>query len=86
MPDAVLDALNELVPGGVARGGVRLGGRTVRWVEAGSGQPAVTLEAGRNDTAITWAPVTAVLAGRARGGLRPRIRPGVRAFDVPNEP
>ena len=72
MPDAVLDVLNELVPGGVARSGVRLGGRTVRWIEAGSGQPAVTLEAGCNDTAVTWAPVTAVLAGRARGGLRPR--------------
>jgi len=54
----VLDALNELCQAGVARGGVWLGGRTVRWAEAGSGQPAVMLEAGRNDTAITWAPVT----------------------------
>jgi hypothetical protein len=43
----VLDALNELVPGGGPRR-VWLGRRKVRWVEAGSGQPAAMLEAGRS--------------------------------------
>jgi pimeloyl-ACP methyl ester carboxylesterase len=38
----------------------------LRWAQAGSGQPAVVLEAGRNDTAITWAPVMATLAAHAR--------------------
>jgi pimeloyl-ACP methyl ester carboxylesterase len=64
MPDATADALNELVPGGVSRGGVRLGERTVRWAEAGGGHPTVVLEAGRDDTVISWAPVMAALAGR----------------------
>jgi pimeloyl-ACP methyl ester carboxylesterase len=76
VPDAVLDALPQLVPGGVARGGVRRGGRTVRWAEAASGQPAVVLEAGRNDTAITWAPGMAVLAGRAQVVAYDRAGPG----------
>lgn len=44
---------------------MRLGDRTVRWVETGRGQPTVVLEAGRNDTAITWAPVIPLLAGHA---------------------
>ncbi|MGE5291340.1 MAG: alpha/beta fold hydrolase [Micromonosporaceae bacterium] len=47
VPDAVVDALGEFVPGEVTRGGVRLGDRAVRWVEAGSGQPTLVLEAGR---------------------------------------
>jgi pimeloyl-ACP methyl ester carboxylesterase len=66
MADAVADALSRLVPGGVTRGGLVLGDRTVRWVEAGGrGHPTVILEAGRNDAAITWAPVMTALAPRA---------------------
>src|SRR6266498_5033571 len=66
MGDAVVGALSELVPGGVARGGLRPGDgdRMVRWVEAGSGNPTVILAAGRNDTAISWAPILAALAGK----------------------
>lgn len=64
--DPVVEALNALVPGGVVRGGVRLGERVVRWVEAGSGSPTVVLAAGRNDTAISWTPLLAALAARMR--------------------
>jgi pimeloyl-ACP methyl ester carboxylesterase len=64
--DPAVEALNALVPGGVVRGGTRVGGdgaRTVRWVEAGRGQPGptVVLAAGRNDTVISWAPLLAHL-------------------------
>jgi pimeloyl-ACP methyl ester carboxylesterase len=55
-----------MVPGGAIRGGVQLAGRQVRWVEAGTGQPTVVLDAGRNDSSITWAPVMTVLAARVR--------------------
>jgi pimeloyl-ACP methyl ester carboxylesterase len=77
LDDAAVEALAALVPGGVARGGLRLGDggqeRVVRWVETGGGGerppwPTVILAAGRNDTAISWAPILAALAGR--GGLR----------------
>ena len=40
-------------------------GRTLRWVESGTGRPTVVLIAGRNDTALSWGPVQAALAGRA---------------------
>jgi pimeloyl-ACP methyl ester carboxylesterase len=68
--DPAVEALNALVPGGVVRGGTRVGGdgaRTVRWVEAGREQPGptVVLAAGRNDTVISWAPLLAKLAARA---------------------
>jgi pimeloyl-ACP methyl ester carboxylesterase len=68
--DPVVDALNALVPEGVTRGGTRLGkgdrARMIRWVEAGRGRPGPTLvlAAGRNDTAISWAPLLAALAAR----------------------
>ncbi len=63
--DPAVEALNALVPGGVVRGGTRVGGdgaRTVRWVEAGREQPGptVVLAAGRNDTVISWAPLPTV--------------------------
>lgn len=63
MTDPVLEALREIVP--VTRGQVNLGGRTLRWVECGTGTPTVVLIAGRNDTALSWGPVLAALAGRA---------------------
>jgi pimeloyl-ACP methyl ester carboxylesterase len=74
MGDAVVEALSALVAGGVARGGTRVGhgdgdgGRMVGWVEAGSGHPSPTviLAAGRNDTAISWAPLLAALAASTR--------------------
>jgi pimeloyl-ACP methyl ester carboxylesterase len=64
MTDLVLQALREIAP--VTRGRVNLGGRMLRWVESGTGPPAVVLIAGRNDTALTWGPVLAALAGRTR--------------------
>jgi pimeloyl-ACP methyl ester carboxylesterase len=63
MPDPVVEALRELAP--VSRGQVNLGGRMLRWVESGYGTPTVVLIAGRNDTALSWGPVLAALAGRA---------------------
>lgn len=63
MTDPVLEALREIVP--VTRGRVNLGGRALRWVESGTGGTTVVLIAGRNDTALSWGPVLAALAGRA---------------------
>jgi len=62
MNDPVIRALREIVP--VTRGQVYLGGRMLRWVESGTGTPSVVLIAGRNDTALSWGPVLAALAGR----------------------
>ncbi|HLN70664.1 MAG TPA: alpha/beta hydrolase [Streptosporangiaceae bacterium] len=62
MTDPVILALREIVP--VTRGELDLGGRMLRWVESGTGTPAVVLIAGRNDTALSWGPVLAALAGR----------------------
>ena len=64
MTDLVLQALREIVP--VTRGRLNLGGRMLRWVESGTGAPAVILIAGRNDTALSWGPVLAALGGRTR--------------------
>jgi pimeloyl-ACP methyl ester carboxylesterase len=70
MTDPVLKALQEIVP--VTRGQVEMrgegegGGRMLRWIESGTGTPTVVLIAGRNDTALSWGPVLAALAGRVR--------------------
>lgn len=64
MTDPVVEALREIAP--VTRGQVNLGGRMLRWIESGTGVPTVVLIAGRNDTALTWGPVLAALAGRTR--------------------
>jgi pimeloyl-ACP methyl ester carboxylesterase len=94
--DAFVEALSALVAGGVARGGTRIGdgdtGRMVGWVEAGSGHPGPTviLAAGRNDTAISWAPLLAALAASTRvvaydraglGASDPDPGPGPPAVD-----
>jgi pimeloyl-ACP methyl ester carboxylesterase len=63
MTDLVLEALQQIAP--VARGQLDLGRRTLRWIESGTGAPTVVLIAGRNDTALSWGPVLAALAGRA---------------------
>jgi pimeloyl-ACP methyl ester carboxylesterase len=63
MTDPVLEALREIVP--ATRGQVSLGGRTLRWIESGTGAPTVVLIAGRNDTALSWGPVLAALGGGA---------------------
>jgi len=46
------------------KGEVRVGERTLRLVEAGSGDPTVVLEAGAGDTALAWAAVFASVAAR----------------------
>jgi pimeloyl-ACP methyl ester carboxylesterase len=61
MSDTISEALNQLVPGGITRGSASIDGRQVRWVEAGSDQPTVVLEAGRNDISLSWALVIAGL-------------------------
>jgi pimeloyl-ACP methyl ester carboxylesterase len=64
--DLVMTALTELVPavrrGQVARGG----GRMLRWVEAGHGDPTVVLAVGSPDNALIWAGVLPLLVGQAR--------------------
>jgi pimeloyl-ACP methyl ester carboxylesterase len=64
MTDPVIRALRVIVP--VTRGQLDLGGRKLRWVESGTGDPTVILIAGRNDTALSWGPVLAALGGRRR--------------------
>jgi len=62
MSDPVLEALQQIAP--ATRGQADLGGRKLRWIESGTGTPTAVLIAGRNDTALSWGPVLAALAGR----------------------
>jgi pimeloyl-ACP methyl ester carboxylesterase len=65
--DIVVRALGELVPGGVRRGEVRRGNRALRWVEAGSGSPAVLFDAGLGEPgSLAWAGVLPAVARRTR--------------------
>jgi pimeloyl-ACP methyl ester carboxylesterase len=67
MDDIVVRVLGELVPGGVRRGELRRGSRVLRWVEAGSGSPAVVLEAGLGEPgSLAWAGVLPAVAGYTR--------------------
>ncbi|MBV8717606.1 MAG: alpha/beta hydrolase [Chloroflexi bacterium] len=56
--------MTTLVPDGVVAGALPLSGRSLSWVEAGSGRPTVVLEAGAGATAIDWAPVIGALAAQ----------------------
>jgi pimeloyl-ACP methyl ester carboxylesterase len=61
--DLVVRALGELVPGGVRRQELRRGARVLRWVEAGSGGPAVVLDASLGQPgSLAWAGVLAPVA------------------------
>jgi pimeloyl-ACP methyl ester carboxylesterase len=65
--DLVVEALGELVPGGVRREELRLGSRVLRWVEAGSGGPAVVLDASLGQPgSLAWAGVLAPVAAHTR--------------------
>jgi len=65
--DIVVRVLGELVPGGVRRGELRRGNRALRWVEAGSGSPAVVLDAGLGEPgSLAWAGVLPAVAGHTR--------------------
>jgi pimeloyl-ACP methyl ester carboxylesterase len=63
----VYEALGGLAPGGVEQGEVRRKSRTLRWVEAGSGEPVVIFGGGAGEPAsLAWAAVMPVLAQRTR--------------------
>ena len=67
MDDVVLQTLAELIPGGVRRGELRRGGRALRWVEAGSGTPAVVFDAGLAEPgSLAWAGVLPAVAAHTR--------------------
>ncbi|SRR5712691_708250 len=59
--------LSEFVQGGVRRAELRRGNRTLRWVEAGSGYPAVVFDAGVGEPgSLAWAGVLPAVAMRTR--------------------
>lgn len=65
--DLVCQALNVLLPCQVRRGELRLTERTLRWIEAGSGSPAVVLEAGLGEPAsLAYAGVLSAVAEQVR--------------------
>lgn len=67
MNDVVVQALAELIPGGVRRGQLPRGDRTLRWVEAGSGGPTVVLDAAAAEPgSLAWAGVMPIVAARTR--------------------
>lgn len=67
MDDPVVRALGGLVPAGIRRGALARGSRMLRWVESGSGAPAVVLEAGQGlPGSLVWAGVLAVVAAHTR--------------------
>jgi pimeloyl-ACP methyl ester carboxylesterase len=65
--DIVARVLSELVPGGVRRGELRRGSRTLRWVEAGSGGPVVVFDAALGEPgSLAWAGVLPAVAEHTR--------------------
>lgn len=67
MRDLICQALNELLPCQVRRGEVRLADRALRWIEAGSGRPAVVLEAALGEPAsLAYAGVLSAVAEHVR--------------------
>jgi pimeloyl-ACP methyl ester carboxylesterase len=67
MDDLVVQALGKLVPGGVRWGELPRDHRVLRWVEAGSGRPAVVLDAALGEPgSLAWAGVMPLVAPLAR--------------------
>jgi pimeloyl-ACP methyl ester carboxylesterase len=67
MDDLAVMMLSEFVQGGVRRGELLRGNRTLRWVEAGSGHPAVVFDAGVGEPgSLAWAGVLPAVALRTR--------------------
>jgi pimeloyl-ACP methyl ester carboxylesterase len=67
MGDIVSHALSELLPCQVRRGELPLGSRALRWIEAGSGSPAVVLEAALGEPgSLAYAGVLAAVAEQVR--------------------
>jgi len=78
--DIVVKVLSELVPSGVRRGDLQRGSRTLRWVEAGAGGPAVVFDAGLAEPgSLAWAAVLPEVAEHTR--LIAYDRAGVGASD-----
>ncbi len=66
MDSPVLQVLRELVPG-VTEGELPRGGRVLRWVEAGSGDPVVILDAALGEPGtMAWAGVMPLVAPHSR--------------------
>jgi pimeloyl-ACP methyl ester carboxylesterase len=65
-PDKVLAAFAALVGGGVERRELDRGGRTLRWIEAGSGAPTMVFEAGAMSPVIAFAAVFKALVPNHR--------------------
>jgi pimeloyl-ACP methyl ester carboxylesterase len=67
MDDLVVQALGKLIHGGVRRGQLSRADRTLRWVEAGSGDPTVVLDAAAGEPgSLAWAGVMPIVAARTR--------------------
>jgi len=65
--DPVLRVLRPLMPAGVKRGEVRRGGRVIRWVESGRGEPVVVLDAAAAEPGpLAWAGVMPLVAAHTR--------------------
>jgi len=63
MDDLVVQAVSALTGATVRRGAVRRDGRTVRWVEAGSGRPTVICDAALGEPgSLAWAGVMPIVA------------------------
>ncbi len=84
MTDLVLHALTELLPCEVRRGELERAGRTLRWIEAGSGQPTVVFEAALGEPG-TLAFAAAVPAIAARTRLIAYDRAGLGTSDPAGE-
>src|SRR5215469_524107 len=81
MGDLICQALNELMPCHVRRGELPLADRSLRWVEAGSGSPAVVLEAALGEPAsLAYAGVLPAVAEQVR--VIAYDRAGIGASDL----
>jgi len=60
--DIAADAFNACLSSGVRRCELDRGGRKLRWLEAGAGNPPVVFESGAASNSVTWAAVFAALA------------------------
>lgn len=67
MDDLVIQALSLLMAGEIRRGELLRGSRALRWVEAGSGSPAVVFDAALGEPgSLAWAGVMPAVAARTR--------------------
>lgn len=64
--DAAAEAFSALMEREVERRELDRGGRFLRWLEAGTGEPAIVFESGAASPSTTWAAVFAALAPNHR--------------------